>query len=421
VGTGPGPAVALQAVARVLAARLSPGQLHVYGLDLAAQGLSSLAELPHLGAVIRPGEHERLHRLIRRLATELTVRQSAAALDDDTTDPPPPLILVLINGVAALRGALDGGGGLAALDALERVVVDGSGLGLVVAVAADRLAVVPGAWTTAAARRLAFRGGDPLDQIALGPRRVDQTRWPHGRCLDLASALVGQIATCGWTDPVGRSPDDRRPGPAPVIPLPQRIPLATVLDGHSPRADADGLHLPLGVEGLGLDIAVARLRPGQPFLICGPPGAGRTTALAVVAEGATQAGCDVVTADSELAERVASRTAAGADGPPLVVLVDDAERVADPDGILAGLAAGDHAAAHLVATAPPDAVRAAFGHWSAGLRRAPAGLVLRPRSELDADVLGIPFLPRWPVPLSGLGRGVLVVDGEALPVQVATP
>jgi S-DNA-T family DNA segregation ATPase FtsK/SpoIIIE len=123
----------------------------------------------------------------------------------------------------------------------------------------------------------------------------------------------------------------------------------------------------------------------------------------------------VAPADERLSERLATRLA---EGPPLVVLVDDADRAPDHDGVLADLVAGRHPSAHVVAAAG-EAVRSGFGHWSADLRRASAGLVLRPRSDLDADVLGIPLLPRWPVPLTTPGRGVLVVDGDAAPVQVA--
>lgn len=420
LGPGPGPALALQAVARVLAGRLHPGSLHVYGLDLAAQGLASLGELPHVGGIVRLGEHERLHRLIQRLGDEMAARQAAVTRAATADRPPlPPLVLVLVDGVAALRGALDGAGGMAALDVLERVVVDGSRLGMAVAVAADRLAALPGAWSAAASRRLAFRGGDLLDLVALGVGRVDQTSWPAGRCLDLTSSLLSQIATEGWPDLVGDgAADDGRRGPAPIGVLPTRVTLAEVLARCAPSAGASGLRLPLGIEGRGLDVAVARLRPGQPFLVCGPPGSGRTATLATVAAAAHEAGCAVVTAGADLAERVAA--AAHLAAPTLMVLVDDAERVADPDGSLALLAAGRHAGAHLVATATHEGVRGAFGHWSAELRRTRCGVVLRPGFELDADVLGVPVLPRWPVPLTTAGRGVLVNDGDATPVQLAT-
>jgi len=423
IGSGLGPATALRAAARALAARFGPGRLHVYAFDLAAQGLASLADLAHVGAIVRPGEHERLHRLIRRLADELTARQTAAAAERTAARPalgPPPLILVLVDGVAALRGALEGSGGLAALDALERVVADGAALGIVVAAAADRPASVPAAWSAAASRQLVFRCGDPLDLLSVGAGRVDQSRWPEGRCLVLGSGLVAQVATGGWSTAAGDAPGERCPGPAPVCALPTRVPLADVLAASPPAAGPAGLHLPLGLDGRHLGVAAARLRPGQPFVVCGPPGAGRSTTLAVLRRSAEAAGCVVLGAGPDLARRLADGAGQGGRGP-VVVLVDDAEGVDDPHGACAALVAGRHPSAHLIAAVPPDALRSAFGHWTSDLRRSGSGLVLRPRSDLDADVLGIPLLPRWPVPLTGQGRGVLVLDGEAVPVQVARP
>ena len=418
LGGGRGPARALEAAARVLAAGSQPGRLHVYGLDFGAQALASLRDLPHVGAVVGPGDHERLHRLVRRLADDLAARQARAADVSPHHRDEPPLVLVLVDGVAGLRSALDGAAGLVALDRLERVVVDGPGLGMAVAVTADRLAALPHAWSAAASRRLAFRGGDPLELLALGGRRLDQSAWPEGRCLDLTTGLLGQVATGGWPAPVTATGETR--GAPPVEVLARRVELASVLTAAPSRADGDGLHLSVGIDGRQLGVAVARLRPGQPFVVCGAPGSGRSTALAVLAASARAAGCAVTTSSPDLAALVAER--AGARGvPPLVVVADDADRGADDDGSLSRLAAGQVPGVHLVASAAPEALRTAFGHWSGGLRRAGAGVVLRPRSDLDGDVLGIPLLPRWPVPLTSPGRGVLVLGGEAAPVQLAIP
>ena len=416
IGSGSSPATALRAAVRSLAARLGPGELHVYGFDLAAQALAPLADLPHTGAIVRTGEHERLHRLIGLLADELAARQAGAA-STAGAPPPRPLVLVLVDGVAALRTALDGTGGVAALDALERVVADGAALGMAVAAAADRPASVPAAWSAAASRRLVFRCGDPLDLLAVGAGRVDQSRWPEGRCVELGSGLVAQVATERW--PAAREAGAEGAGPAPIGTLAARVPLADVLTSGRPAAGPAGLHLPIGRDGRDLGVAAARLRPGQPFVVCGRPGTGRSTTLAVLRGAAEAAGCVVVRAGPDLARQLA--TGAGGGLPPLVVVADDADRLDDPDGALAALAAGRHPSAHLLTAVPPDTLRSAFGHWTSELRRAGCGLVLRPRSDLDADVLGIPLLPRWPVPLTVPGRGVLVVEGEAIPVQVAQP
>ncbi len=405
VGSGASPATALRAAAQALAARHDSAHLHVYGLDLAGQSLEPLEDLPHLGALIRPGDDERLRRLLQRLSDELAARQATATATADR-----PLILVLIDGVAGLRAALDDRAGLAAFEALGRVVADGAALGMLVAVAADRSASLPAAWSAAASRRLAFRCGDPFDLLSLGADRLDQSRWPEGRCLDLTSGLVAQVATGPWPSPI--SEGER---PPPVRALPAEAELDPLLAAHPARAGGDGLELPLGVDGRDLGVAVVRLRPGQPFFVCGPPGSGRTTALATLRRAAEAAGCPVAEAGAGLAERLGGPPTAA----PLVVVVDDADRVDDLDGALAQLATGRHATAHVLAALPADAGRAAFGHWTGELRRVGAGLVLRPRSDLDGDVLGIALLPTWPMSLARPGRGVLAVGGQAVPVQVA--
>jgi len=412
VGSGAGPATALRAATRTLAAQLDPTRLHVYGFDLAGLGLAPLADLPHLGAFVRPGDPERLHRLIRRLADELAARQAETAPTADR-----PLVLVLVDGVAGLRSALDDVAGLAALDALSRVVADGAAVGMIVAASADRPGSVPASWSAASARRLAFRCGDPFDLLALGAERVDQSGWPLGRCLEVTSGLVAQVATAGWPAATVSGSGSGSGGgrAAPVLALPQEVQLAQLLADHPPHAGKAGLRLPIGIDGRDLGIVVLRLRPGQPFFVCGQPGSGRTTTLATLAGAAAAAGCPVLDAGPDLARQLAGRPP----GQPAAVVVDDADRVEDLDGTLATLAAGRHPEVHLLAALPPDAGRAAFGHWTGELRRSGAGLLLRPRSDLDADVLGIALLPRWPMSLAVAGRGVLGVDGTAVPVQVA--
>ena len=346
------------------------------------------------------------------MAAELAVRQTATGPVAGR-----PVVLVLVDGVAGLRSALDDVAGLAALDALGRVATDGAAVGMIVAASADRPASVPAPWSAASARRLAFRCGDPFDLLALGAERVDQSDWPTGRCLDVASGLVAQVATAGFPEPAVDGGAGGGQPAAPVLALPCEVELAQLLADHPPHAGKAGLRLPLGVDGRDLGVAVLRLRPGQPFFVCGPPGSGRTTTLAALRVVAATAGCLVLDAGPALTLQLAGRST----GQHAVVVVDDADRVDDPDDTLVVLATGRHPEVHLLAALPPDAGRAAFGHWTGELRRTGAGLVLRPRRDLDGDVLGIALLPRWPMSLAVAGRGVLGVDGTAVPVQVARP
>ncbi len=72
----------------------------------------------------------------------------------------------------------------------------------------------------------------------------------------------------------------------------------------------------------------------------------------------------------------------------------------------------------VVAAGRVDALRSAYGHWTQVLRRQRRGLLLRPTSDLDGDVLGVTLPRREAVPAAP-GRGYLVADGRCALVQLA--
>ena len=74
----------------------------------------------------------------------------------------------------------------------------------------------------------------------------------------------------------------------------------------------------------------------------------------------------------------------------------------------------------VVAAGRVDALRSAYGHWTQVLRRQRRGLLLRPTSDLDGDVLGVTLPRREAVPAAP-GRGYLVADGGCALVQLAWP
>ena len=93
---------------------------------------------------------------------------------------------------------------------------------------------------------------------------------------------------------------------------------------------------------------------------------------------------------------------------PLVVVVDDAELVDDPDGVLARLLTGD---ANVIA-GPHGCHPVRLRALDAGARRRRRGLLLAPESDVDGDLFGI-TLPRWPLAPAATGRGYLVRTGRA--------
>ena len=115
---------------------------------------------------------------------------------------------------------------------------------------------------------------------------------------------------------------------------------------------------------------------------------------------------DVVATDAAELARLAAAS---------VVLVDDADLVAD-DGTIAALLA--RADCHVAAAVHPDVLRSSYGHWAHQVRRSRLGVVLQPDVDLDGDLLGA-VLPRRQVVPARPGCGYLVVDGRAELVQLA--
>ena len=100
-----------------------------------------------------------------------------------------------------------------------------------------------------------------------------------------------------------------------------------------------------------------------------------------------------------------------------MLLVDDAELVDDPRSVLLGLVSGCSALT-VIAAGRVDALRSAYGHWTQVLRRQRRGVLLRPTSDLDGDVLGATLPRREAVPAAP-GRGYVVADGRCALVQLA--
>jgi S-DNA-T family DNA segregation ATPase FtsK/SpoIIIE len=112
--------------------------------------------------------------------------------------------------------------------------------------------------------------------------------------------------------------------------------------------------------------------------------------------------------------------ASGGDARPRLLVVDDADRVADADGTLAALVERAATTLTVVAAVRPSSVRADYGHWTRLVRRSRLGIVLTAGGEADGDVLG-ETLPRCtPVPPRA-GLGYIVQDGATQLTQIALP
>ncbi|MET0145702.1 MAG: hypothetical protein ABW328_13085, partial [Ilumatobacteraceae bacterium] len=97
--------------------------------------------------------------------------------------------------------------------------------------------------------------------------------------------------------------------------------------------------------------------------------------------------------------------------------VGDAERVDDHEGALAALA-GERRPGLLIACAGrPDALRAAYGHWTTVIRRSRTGMLMAGCTDVDGDVLGELLPRRRPMPPRP-GLAWVVAAGRSALVQV---
>jgi S-DNA-T family DNA segregation ATPase FtsK/SpoIIIE len=176
-------------------------------------------------------------------------------------------------------------------------------------------------------------------------------------------------------------------------------------------------------EAMGVDLAVDRC-----VLVAGPPGSGRSTTLRTIARSLHNRRVDVLAicpGPSPLSDgpwRVLQpRPGEPAQAELLtgrqVVLVDDVERIRDqPWEPLLCLLAQDPAAAGIVVAGTTTSLLGTFRGLGSLGRSHRTGVLLRPESASDGEVLGIRAeLGDHDI----VGRGLLVVRGRQSHVQVA--
>jgi len=102
----------------------------------------------------------------------------------------------------------------------------------------------------------------------------------------------------------------------------------------------------------------------------------------------------------------------------VLAVIDDAELVDDPTGVLAALITDRRDHVTVVAAGRGDSLRSNYGHWSAAVRRSRLGLVMAAANELDGDLLGATLPRRLPIPARP-GLAWLIADGDRRLMQVA--
>jgi S-DNA-T family DNA segregation ATPase FtsK/SpoIIIE len=454
----------LRTLAGLLARSTTTADLHLYGLDCGGGSLGPLAALPHCGAVVAGHEVDRVRRLLSVLGAEVENRRHRLASDGYASigeqraggTAPLPHVVLLVDGWEAFAVGFDEIDAGAPVDALFTLLRDGAGVGVHVVATCDRAGLV-GRLASAVETRLVLRLADRGDFGLVGlPMRGLPADLPAGRGFRTPDLVETQVRLLD-SDPAGaaqcralaaiaarardRDADvPRAQRPRRVDVLPKTVALADLSGpaSHQPPVGSAAVVLGLGGDELG-PISVDLLESGPGFVIAGPPRSGRSSALGTVGSQLRARGWQVLAVTARPSPVGAFAEAAfdaddpgfeaAADGAKrLAVLVDDAELVSDSVAgrVLDRLTRTARDARRLVIVAgTTEELSVGFRGFAVDARKSRAGLLLSPRSPYDGEVLGI-RLPKGTAGASAAGpptagRGLLVVAGAAIPIQVATP
>ena len=388
---------------------------HLYVIDGRGDDVFSVfARLPMCGGVVRLHERERLIRVINRLADEVARRVAQPSA-------PRQPIVVLIDGLDAVRRALDDLDSLAELEMLDMILALGAAHDVVAVCAADRIAAIPSTVLAACAQRWVFHLTDPLDATAVGIPAGDVPGSVPGRIVVASTGLEAQV----MVGILPMKPGARGPIPGTVECLSAHVPAG---DLPLARCRAEDSLLPLGLRFGDGRVCTVDVPDGEHLLIVGPSRSGRSTALQRMVcawRGAYPDGWWRVIAPrrSVLDEQHRHRSLSEIlDEIPstgrVLIAIDDAEMVDDIGGALAALAASRRHGLLIVATGKPDSLRQSYGHWTAVVRRSRLGIVTSAANDLDGDLLGVTLPRRLPIPPRP-GLVWLVADGDAVLTQVA--
>ena len=426
--------------------------MRLYVLD-GGGALAALATLPHCGAVVSADDPDRVDRLLQRLAAELRARGAALSAEGygdlaeyrsaRPSGPRPPFLLVFADRYDALVTALESIDGGRLIQQLERLMRDGLAAGIRFVVTGDRR-LLTGRLSELAASKIVLRLADRSDYLVAGLRgKVIPDDMPAGRGFMVPGEDAVQVAVL--TGQAQGAAENRMlreltaAAPAPAQPPPRvdALPASIAVE----RAIA----LPRGgggaLVGVGGD-TLAQVRVNAPgFLVAGPSGRGRSTALTAAAFSLaadreplillTPARSPLTALAGQPAVRLHLATADAAAAAALKAALDQpgpVNVIADDADLLAGTPLGTELAdwyaktartagggSRLLAAVRTDSISVPRGLVQE-LVKGKCGLVLDPSSPMDGAQLGARLSPAL---IAGRRlRGVLISDGRVAVVQV---
>lgn len=419
---GSGATTLLVTLALGAAERFAPDDVHLYLIAADHQPLMPLYGLPHLGSLARLDDHERVERIVAHLVGELDRRSASAGGE--------PSVALFIDGLGRLL-ALD-----AELDDrwssdIERIVRDGPAVGISTVATARLADDVPLSLAGSFGEQFLLQP-DPSTLARFGFLRAEAPAFLPGRALAVTDRSEIQIAlppkaVAVTVEEIASASAGAARRPERIEMTSARVAVESVLD-HAHHA-VGRLSAPIGVDPRDRSPVAVALDHGGTAIVAGPPGSGRSTALAAIGLAAIAADDDlpiyVVAAGpgptDELGQRAVRPVGGDVDGwvrtilddqRPRLVLVDDVDWLAGDR--FAPLATARDGAMMLVVVGTAERLRRP-GLWTTALRRKRTGVLLQPAAS-DGDLLGV-LLPRaTPVPV---GHGYVVNDAALVPVVTA--
>ncbi|MDI9914251.1 FtsK/SpoIIIE domain-containing protein [Rhodococcus sp. IEGM 1379] len=302
---GSGKSATLRQIAIASAITVSGGPVHCYGLDFGSAGLKLIEPLPHVGAVISGDDEERIGRLMRRLVELIDTRSElyAQANASNITEyrkragqPDEPRIMVLVDGIGAFREAYELSTLSPWFSLFTQIATDGRSVGVHVVISADRPTAVTASLGSTIGRRIVLRLAGPDDYMMLDvPKDILDATSPPGRGiigdLEVQIAMIGSDANVAVQarEVQALSTAMRRRGAdvAPTIEaLPSEIELSSLVEYVGRTADSEPMPA-FAVSDRSLE--PIGFPPTGAFLLSGPPGSGRTTALHTMAQAVRRA------------------------------------------------------------------------------------------------------------------------------------
>lgn len=304
-GTGASARLALRTLVERLARDHSPEDVCFYFLDFGNAGLQVFESLPHTGAVIRANEARRLRRLFVWLLGELKRRRQwldtcgkgtlADYRSTEDSEPKLPALVVVIDNLSAVKDETD-----EITNAFTELTSLGQDVGIHLIISGDTNTQAGSMWkvlNNVQSLRLALQldgiqqyrdiVGTYPDTAVFSKDTVGRGLCKSDRVLESQVSLpsdetelaeLEQAMQCAARKLGCREPQQIRE-------LPDQVDLGDLIPGqilscwrsHDPAAP---LRIPFGLDDARLDVFHIDVEADGPnFLITGPPGGGKTTAL----------------------------------------------------------------------------------------------------------------------------------------------